>query len=66
MDQIFPSQGGHLPASRLAAPEGQTLQPAGEMMVPVPMAELFTIAAQFERSGKMAGTVRAGLLSPGR
>jgi len=40
--------------SGLTAPDGRTLQRSGDIMVPVPLAELFTIAAQYERSGKMA------------
>ena len=41
-------------SARLTAPENQTLQRSGEIMVPVPIGELFTVAAQYERSGKMA------------
>ncbi len=40
--------------SGLTAPDGRTLQRSGDIMVPVPLAELFTVAAQYERSGKMA------------
>jgi tetratricopeptide (TPR) repeat protein len=40
--------------SRLARPEGGNPQPATMLMVPVPMAELFTIAARQERSGNLA------------
>ncbi|MDR3533058.1 MAG: tetratricopeptide repeat-containing glycosyltransferase family protein [Rhodopila sp.] len=39
--------------ARLTRPDGQPPQRAAEMMVPVPMAELFTIAAQQERAGKL-------------
>jgi hypothetical protein len=56
MDQIpsSPDVAGAVVSARLTAPEGQPLRRAGDAMVPVPMAELFDIAAQCERSGKMA------------
>jgi tetratricopeptide (TPR) repeat protein len=37
----------------LARPDARKLQRAGEVMVPVPMAELFTIAARQERGGNV-------------
>jgi tetratricopeptide (TPR) repeat protein len=40
--------------SHLARPEGGNPQPAVSLMVPVPMGELFTIAARQERNGNLA------------
>jgi tetratricopeptide (TPR) repeat protein len=39
---------------RLSAPDGSRLQRATEVMVPVPLPELFAIAARQERSGNLA------------
>jgi Glycosyltransferase family 9 (heptosyltransferase) len=47
---------GALPV--LARPEGSKLQRASDVMVPVPMPELFTIAARQERSGNLAEAER--------
>ena len=41
-------------APNLIRPEARPLQRAAEIMVPVPMAELFTIAARQERAGNLA------------
>lgn len=56
MDQLPPSPAVAEPAAsaRLTAPASQTLHRSAEIMVPVPIGELFTVAAQYERSGKMA------------
>ncbi|HEX3576819.1 MAG TPA: tetratricopeptide repeat-containing glycosyltransferase family protein [Rhodopila sp.] len=39
--------------ARLERPDASPPSRAGEIMVPVPLGELFTVAAQYERSGKM-------------
>jgi tetratricopeptide (TPR) repeat protein len=52
MDDVAPAQ------RLLARPENRPLQRAAEVMVPVPLAELFGIAAQQERAGKLADADR--------
>jgi tetratricopeptide (TPR) repeat protein len=54
MDTVIPSADAAIPgAPGLARPEGGQLQRAAEVMVPVPMSELFTIAARQERAGSL-------------
>jgi tetratricopeptide (TPR) repeat protein len=54
MDEAIPRpDAAAVDTSRLARPEGRPLQRATEMMVPVPMAELFMIAARQERTGSL-------------
>ena len=50
--QSASSDAGMPRASGLVQPDARPLQRAGEVMVPVPMAELFAIAARQERAGK--------------
>src|ERR1700742_4867980 len=52
-DVVSPSEVTAADTPQLARPEGRTLQKAGEVMVPVPMAGLFMIAARQERSGHL-------------
>jgi tetratricopeptide (TPR) repeat protein len=49
MDEVAPD----IDAPKLARPEGRMLQRAAEVMVPVPISELFSIAARQERSGHL-------------
>jgi tetratricopeptide (TPR) repeat protein len=51
---VADSRTAALPAVRLSAPDGGRLQRASELMVPVPLPELFAIAARQERSGNLA------------
>jgi Glycosyltransferase family 9 (heptosyltransferase) len=54
MDEVVPvPDAAAVDAPRLEAPAGKPLQRAGEMMVPVPMSELFVIAARQERAGNL-------------
>jgi hypothetical protein len=50
MDEVVPD----IDAPKLVRPEGRMLQRAAEVMVPVPISELFSIAARQERSGNLA------------
>ena len=49
MDQVAPSQATDL----LVVPDARPPQRGADQMVPIPMAELFTIAAGYERAGRM-------------
>jgi tetratricopeptide (TPR) repeat protein len=54
MDDVIPSPGAAIVNPPvLASPEGRRLQRAGDLMVPVPIAELFVIAARQERAGAL-------------
>jgi tetratricopeptide (TPR) repeat protein len=54
MDAVIPPSDADMPrASGLVQPDARPLQRAADVMVPVPIAELFTIAARQERAGSL-------------